>query len=179
MDTISCIKERQSIRKFRPDPIPRELIAELVDVAGQVPSWKNAQPTRYTAVDNRKILDQLGAESMPDFNARILKSAPAVLAVSAVQKRSGYERDGSPSTIYGDGYSFFDCGVSCQTFCLAAKDHGLGTVILGIFDVHKAGTILKIPPEEELIALIALGYPNGETQKVKKKDHEKLLHWLS
>ncbi|MVB12941.1 Nitroreductase family protein [Caprobacter fermentans] len=98
--------------------------------------------------------------------------------MTAVKKRSGFERDGSPSTKYGDGYTFFDCGVSCQTFCLAAKDHGIGTVILGVFDIDKASAILNVPPEEELIALIALGYPDGETPKVKKKDHEKLLRWL-
>ncbi|OCN02417.1 hypothetical protein A7X67_14990 [Clostridium sp. W14A] len=178
MDAISCIEERQSVRKFLSKPIDRDLITKLVDLAGQIPSWKNAQPTRYAAIDSREILDRLAEEATPDFNSRVLRGAHAAVAVTAVKKRSGFERDGSPSTKYGDGYTFFDCGVSCQTFCLAAKDHGIGTVILGVFDIDKASAILNVPPEEELIALIALGYPDGETPKVKKKDHEKLLRWL-
>lgn len=178
MDTVTCILERQSIRKFRPDPVPRELIAELVDLAGQIPSWKNAQPTRYTAVDSKELLESLAAQALPDFNARIVRNAPAVIAVTGVKKRSGYERDGSPSTVYGDGYTFFDCGVACQTLSLAAKERGLGSVIMGVIDLDKANLLLQIPPEEELVALIAVGYPDGETPKVKKKDHEKLLRWL-
>lgn len=178
MDTISCIKERQSVRKFKPEQVSKEMIEELVDLAGQVPSWKNAQPARYAAVVRRELIDRLAEEAMPDFNARILHSAPAIMAVTAVKKRSGYERDGSPSTVYEDGYTFFDCGISCQTFCLAAKERGLGTVVLGVFDVEKAGKILNVPPEEELIVFIALGYPDGDTPTVKKKDHARLLRWL-
>lgn len=178
MDTISCIKERQSIRSFTPERIPRETIEGLVDLAGQIPSWKNAQPTRYTAIDRRELIDRVAEEAMPDFNAKILHSAPMLLAVTAVKKRSGYERSGVPSTVYGDGYSFFDCGVSCQTFCLAAKEQGLGSVILGVFDAEKATKILNLPPEEELVVFIALGHPAGETPKVRKKDHERLLRWL-
>lgn len=178
MDTTTCIRERQSIRKFQSKPVARSLVEKLVDLAGQIPSWKNAQPTRYIAVDSKETISRIAAGAMPEFNARILRSADVVLAVTAVQKRSGYERSGEPSTKYGDGYSFFDCGVACQTFCLAAKEHGLGTVILGVFDPEKASELLKISPEEELVVFIALGYPDGETPKVRKKDHERLLRWL-
>ncbi|MVB12802.1 Nitroreductase family protein [Caprobacter fermentans] len=70
MDAISCIEERQSVRKFLSKPIDRDLITKLVDLAGQIPSWKNAQPTRYAAIDSREILDRLAEEATPDFNSR-------------------------------------------------------------------------------------------------------------
>ena len=50
----------------------------------------------------------------------------------------------------------FDVGVACQSFCLAAKEQGLGTVIMGIFDEEKITELLEIPPERELAALIAV-----------------------
>ena len=52
------------------------------------------------------------------------------MALSAVNKRSGYEKDGTPSTIFGDAYTHFDLGCVAQTFCLAAHDEGIGTCLL-------------------------------------------------
>lgn len=56
----------------------------------------------------------------------------------------------------------FDAGVACQTFCLAAHEYGLGTVIMGVFDESGISSLLDIPKERELAALIALGYPDIE-----------------
>ncbi len=177
MDVITCIKERRSIRAFADTPVSKETLARLIDTAAQVPSWKNAQPTRYTAAVKRETLDRIAA-TLPDYNARIVSSAPALIAVSAMKKRSGYERDGSPSTIFGDGYEFFDCGVATQTLCLAAWEQGLGTVIMGIFDVAAAKEIFSVPEEEDLIALVAIGVPKAPVNPVPKKDHASLLRYI-
>lgn len=178
MDTIPCIQTRQSVRAFTGKPVPAAAIAKLVDVAAHVPSWKNAQPARYTATSDPAVLEALAAGCLAAHNAAIVRSARTLVAVSAVRRRSGYERDGSPTTAYGDGYSFFDAGVAAQTFCLAAWEQGLGTCILGIFDIEKASRILQIPEQEALIVLIPIGWPAGETPAVKKKDHGHLLRML-
>jgi nitroreductase len=44
MDTIKCIKTRMSIRKFRPDPVPKDLLKEIISIAQWSPSYKNSQP---------------------------------------------------------------------------------------------------------------------------------------
>ena len=61
-----------------------------------------------------------------------------------------------------DRWQMFDAGVACQTFCLAAHEYGLGTVIMGVFDESGISSLLDIPKERELAALIALGYPDIE-----------------
>ena len=43
MDTVSNIKIRRSIRKYKEDAIPHSLIEEVVETARFAPSWKNAQ----------------------------------------------------------------------------------------------------------------------------------------
>ena len=67
------------------------------------------------------------------------------------------------------GWQMFDVGVACQSFCLAAKEQGLGTVIMGIFDEEKISELLEIPPERELAALIAVGWPDDDPQAPKRK----------
>jgi nitroreductase len=44
MDTIECIKTRMSIRKFRPDAVPKDLLKEIISIAQWSPSYKNSQP---------------------------------------------------------------------------------------------------------------------------------------
>ena len=69
----------------------------------------------------------------------------------------------------------FDVGIACQTFCLAAHEHGLGTVILGIWDEDGITELLDIPENQELAALIAIGYPADTPSAPKRKSVEDLL----
>ena len=71
----------------------------------------------------------------------------------------------------------FDVGVACQSFCLAAHEHGLGTVIMGIFDEDGISNLLELPKEEELAALIALGWPDETPITPKKKGVHDLLQY--
>ena len=92
-----------------------------------------------------------------------------LIAVTLIKGRSGFERDGSFSTKKGDRWQMFDVGAACQTFCLAAKDKGLGTVIMGIFDEDGITELLHIPEDQELAALIAIGWPDIDPEAPKRK----------
>lgn len=54
MDTIQCITSRMSIRKFRPDPVPKEVILEVIQTAQRSPSYKNSQPWEVIILSGRK-----------------------------------------------------------------------------------------------------------------------------
>lgn len=69
----------------------------------------------------------------------------------------------------------FDAGVASEAFCLAAYEQGLGTVIMGIFDEAKAASLLEVPEERELVALIPIGYPAESPAAPKRKSVEELL----
>ena len=99
------------------------------------------------------------------------------MAVTFIKGRSGFERDGSYSTKKEDRWQMFDVGAACQTFCLAAKEKGLGTVIMGIFDEDGISELLHIPEEQELAALIAIGWPDIDPDAPKRKSTEELLQY--
>ena len=44
MDAIECIKNRMSIRKFKPEPVPQEVLRDVINTAQRSPSYKNSQP---------------------------------------------------------------------------------------------------------------------------------------
>ena len=65
----------------------------------------------------------------------------------------------------------------CLAFCLAAHEQGLGTVIMGIFDLEEAAALLEIPEGRELVALIPIGYPAESPTAPRRKTVEDLLSY--
>lgn len=180
MTAKECIKGRRSIRSFKPDTVPPELIRELVETASFSPSWKNTQITRYVAVtgDTKARIAAECTDSWPK-NADIINNAPLLIVECFVKNRSGYERDGSYSTEREDRWQMYDAGISAANFCNAAYEAGLGSVILGIFDFKKAAEILSLPENIEAMALIPVGYPVEIPQAPKRKSVDELLTFMS
>ena len=110
-------------------------------------------------------------------NANIIKGSPLLIAQTFVKNRSGFTREGTYDTDRGEGWQYYDCGIAAQTFCLAAHEAGLGSVILGVFDRLALQEYLQIPPEQELMALIAVGHPAAESPAPKRKEVSDLLSY--
>ena len=176
MTAKECIKGRRSIRKFADTPVSRDVIADIVETASYAPSGKHTQITRYIAVEG-ELKDKIADECTGAYakNGEIIKDAPMLIAVTFIKNRSGFERDGSYSTPKEGGWQMFDAGVASEAFCLAAYEQGLGTVIMGIFDEAKAASLLEVPEERELVALIPIGYPAESPAAPKRKSVEELL----
>ena len=175
MQTKDCILTRRSVRKFLDKPVDREMLEQVIATAAYAPSWKNTQISRYIAIEDRATLDTICRDFLPGHNAGIVSGAPLLIAQTFVKNRCGYERDGSYTTERKDGWQYYDCGIAAQTFCLAAHDAGLGTVIMGIFPHKELGAFLNVPEDQELMALIAVGYPAEEPVAPRRKDVETLL----
>jgi nitroreductase len=89
--------------------------------------------------------------------------------------RSGYERDGSFSTGKEDRWEIFDAGIATQTFCLAAYNEGLGTVIMGYFDEKEVSKVVDLPEGQKLAAMVAIGVPDETPDMPRRKSVEELL----
>ena len=170
MTAQECIKERRSIRRFKPDKIAHELLSGIIETASYAPSWKNTQITRYIAVEGA-LKDQIAQEGTAPFpnNGKIIENAPMLIAVTVIKNRCGYERDGS----------FTTPRVASQSFCLAAYEQGVGSVILGIFDQDRITSLLQLPEDRELVALIPIGYPDETPEAPRRKPVSELLSFQS
>jgi nitroreductase len=175
MKAIDCIVGRRSIRKFKNDKINHSLLESIISTASFSPSWKNTQITRYIAIEDTSIIQKIADDFTPEFNANIVRQVSTLIAVTFIKGRCGFERDGSFSTKKGDRWQMFDVGAACQTFCLAAHEAGLGTVIMGIWDEDGITELLDIPETQELAALIAIGYPDISPEAPRRKSVEDLL----
>lgn len=180
MEVLECIKTRRSIRKFKDQAVNHETIESIISAAAMAPSWKNTQITRYNIIENKNILSNIAENCVLDFeyNKKTIRHAPQLVVVSMIEKRCGYEKDGSFSTSKEDRWEMFDAGIASQTFCLAAHDMGVGTVILGIFDEDKVAKAINLPEGQKVAALIAMGYPDQKCEAPKRKSIDELVSYL-
>lgn len=169
MEAIACIEGRRSIRKYKNEKVSHEVVEKIVEAASMAPSWKNTQIARYVVIEDEAMMEKIASECTNDFNAKTIRSAAAVVAITIIKNRCGYERDGSFTTVKGDSWQMFDAGVATQTFCLAAHNYGVGSVIMGIFDYDKVAELIEMPETQEMTALIAIGYPDEEPEAPKRK----------
>lgn len=177
MEALECIKTRRSVRRFTDEPVTREQVAEVVSAAAYAPSWKNTQIARYILVEDQQKIQTIGQDCVLDFtyNAKTLSHAPALVAVTMITGRSGYEKDGSFTSPLKTHWQSFDAGIAAQTFCLAAHALGLGTVIMGIYDPDKVAKVLDVPENQVVAALIAVGHPAQDPAVPPRKTVDELL----
>lgn len=177
MNAKECLETRRSVRKYKTTPIPVDVINEIVETAKYAPSWKNTQIARYHVVTNLTLKEAIANSCVCGFtfNTNTLLQAPAIVILSYVTGRCGYERDGSFTTNKEDRWEMFNAGIAAQTFCLAAHDKGIGTCIMGIFDDEKIKEVLNLPENQIVGAVIAAGYPAEIPETPTRKGADILL----
>jgi nitroreductase len=158
MDILKTIQERRSVRKYKSDPVPEEILFEILEAARRAPSWANTQTWRFIIVkdDNtKKLLSDTLASNNPARNT--LTEAPLTICLAAKKGVSGFYK-GQCSTNKGDYWFMFDAGIAMEHIVLAAWNFGLGTCHVGLFDAGQVEDILKIPDDYAIVEMTPLGY---------------------
>ena len=166
MDAMDTILTRRSIRKYKKQSIPNEIIEELLDAAVSAPSAGNQQPWHFVIVDDRKILDKI-PEVCP--NAKMLKDAEKAILVC-----------GDLSLEKHKGYWSIDCSAATENILLAAHAKGLGSCWLGVYPreerVIGLRKLLNTPEYVIPFSLISLGYPAEQKAKEERYDNSRIHH---
>lgn len=157
---LEFLKSRRSIRKFKPQSPPRDLVLKAIDVARFAPSARNSQPWRFIIVEDTEIKSKLASIHI---YASPLKNAPlAVVVVCHV--------DESPTSY------MLDCANATIYFLLAVHALGLGAVwIQTLRNIEEIRSILGIPENVIPVAIIALGYPDESPSPKPRKPLEELV----
>jgi len=165
MDAMEAILSRRSIRRYTGEPVPEELIKELLEAAMSAPSASNEQPWQFVIIDDRRILDEI-----PKFHpyAHMLKEASLAIAVC-----------GDLNEEMISGYWIQDCSAATQNILIAAHAKGLGAVWLGVYPrEERAKTVQKLLglPEHVIpLCFISIGYP-AEKKPPSNRYNESRVH---
>jgi len=148
MDAILCLKSRRSIRDFESDPIPLDMLLEILECGRWAPSGLNHQPWKIYVIRDSQLKNRL---STCTECAEIIQKAPCVFAIFLDQTET-----------YNYTKNVQSIGALFENLLLAIHALGLGGVWLGQIynnkeDVHG---ILEIKDSKlEFMGCIAFGYP--------------------
>jgi len=175
VELYQAIRERRSLRTYRPDPVSAEILDRLVEAAQWAPSWAHTQCCEVVVASEPAVKEAL-QQTLPPTNPawKAMVEAPLVVAFCGRRGRAGFKR-GEAATARGD-WAAFDVALAMENFMLAAQAEGLATVCVGLFDVARAAQALHAPPEIDVVALTPLGYPAGETKVPPRKERAAFLH---
>jgi len=156
VDFYEVIRTRRSIRRYRPDPVPGEILERVLDAARIAPSGSNRQPTRLILVRDAET-----KRALVPFcgNQGFLAEAP-IVAVAC-----GHNLHYNRGNYMGDYAMLVDVAIAVDHLTLAARAEGLGTCWIGLFDNDGIKKLLSIPEEVQVVALTPLGYPSQEFEE--------------
>lgn len=168
MEFYEVIGKRQSIRRYKTDPIAEEVLNRVLEAFRAAPSWANVQPWELVLVTDREIKAQLQS-TLPKGNPamKAIVEAPVLVCLVGIFGLSGWYK-GETVTGRGD-WLMFDAGIAAEHLALAAAAEELGSVHVGLFDYEKAGEILEIPENRTVVELLPLGHPDHTPRQIERK----------
>jgi nitroreductase len=163
VETTEAILTRRSIRRFRPDPVPPEVLEGLMRVAMAGPSASNQRPWQFLVLTEPERLKKLSKVRGYEIAAH----APAVILVCGDQERN---RIGEVWVM--------DCSIAAQNILLAAHSAGLGAVWLGCWPAPErmpnTSRFLDLPWQIVPFAVLVLGYADESPPQTDRYEPERV-----
>ncbi|APD09770.1 MULTISPECIES: nitroreductase family protein [Thermus] len=197
LDAKTAALRRRSIRRYRPDPVPEELLRDILQAALRAPSAWNLQPWRLLGVRDAATKKALREAA---FGQAQVEEAPVVLVLYADledalahldevihpgvqgEKREAQKRaiqaafagmDAKERAQWAAGQSYILLGY----LLLLLEAHGLGSVPMLGFDPEKVKALLGLPAHVAIPALLPLGYPAEEGYPSHRLPLERVVAW--
>jgi nitroreductase len=155
-ELLELARRRRSVRWFLQKPVPREAIDQAIAVAALSPSACNLQPFEFRVFDDAELARKVA--SIPTGTVGFGHNFPAIVVL--VGKLRAWFSESDRHLIY------IDASLAAMAFIFALEVQGLGSCCLNWSDSkpheRRMTRLLGLEPDERVIMLIALGYPDPE-----------------
>jgi nitroreductase len=166
MEFLELIKQRYSVRAYKPDPVEDDKLQQVLDAARLAPSAVNRQPFQLIVLRT----EGREAELRRIYHRGWLSQAPLVICICGLPGKAWSRRD-------GQNYYHVDTAIAMDHLILAATDLGLGTCWVAAFDAAAAREVLGLPDDVEPVAFTPLGYAADEPGPKERKDLSELVRY--
>lgn len=187
MDAITAIQRRTSVRRFRPEPVSRETIVQLLECAVRAPNHKLTQPWRFTILTGA-ARDRF-AELRAGHRLKRFDDPSAPEALAAADKLRRESRD-TPvfmvvmSAVNPDEITreedYAASMMAVANLMIAAESLGLGTYLKtgGIMRDPAVLELARVPPGFRVVGIVSLGYPAESEPPRRRKAAADLTEWV-
>lgn len=145
---LNIIRTKRAVRQFTDQPVPEEIIHEILEAGRLAQSSQNEQPWHFILIRDRDTLRQLSA--CGKYAGHL---AGANFAIALVIQ-PGYD---------------FDLGQAAAYMQLAAWDRGVASCLASMWEPDRAKAILGIPSEKQFDTAISFGYPAQTPSRIKDR----------
>jgi nitroreductase len=166
MEFSELIRERYSVRAYKPDAVEKEKLERVLEAARLAPTAANRQPFQLIVLSTQGREEEL----QRIYNRGWFVDAPTVICICALVDEGWVRRDGK---VYVD----VDAAIAMDHLILTATDLGLGTCWIAAFDPDAAREVLGLPAGVEPIAFTPLGYPADKPRTKKRKSLDDLVRY--
>lgn len=201
MEVLEAIRSRRSVRQYSSEPVARESINRILEAGIWAPSTKNLQPWHFLVVEGQvkdqvaEILQHVAEQMIEDSDplerargygtrksARIISEAPVLITVwntAPVSKgQAVLLQDTNPGRLLAWTVETQSVAAAIQNMLLAA--HGIGLGGLWICDLNHAAAQTKeyLSVEDDLMAGVAIGYPNETPTLPARRSLAEVVSWI-
>ena len=167
MRVSEAIQTKRAVRQFRPEPLPEQIVRDVLNAGRRSQSSKNSQPWQFIAVRSKESL-----KALSECGTYAGHLAGAALGVAILTP----EPDEKFQTL-------FDAGQAAAYMQLAAWELGVGSCLASIYEPEKVREILAFPDGWQVRICLSFGYPqeieklNAAPKKGGRRPLEEVVHW--
>lgn len=197
MDVMEAIQKRRSIRHYKPDDIPEDVLDRLLNAMRLAPSGKNCQPWKFIVVRDKATKARVAAAcSWKTAEGKLvsqswINEAPAIIVACGFEKEAAvrYYKNGEAFTagwaaleaemgqspIEYESALAWDVAIALDHLTLAATAEGLGTCWIGGLNEPQMKKILSIPDDVRAGIAVVVGYPVSWPEARPRKSLDKII----
>ncbi|MDR4496712.1 MAG: nitroreductase family protein [Candidatus Scalindua sp.] len=168
MDFYEVIRQRRSIRSYKPDPVEEDKLNRILNAALLAPSAANKQPLYLFVIRNDKIKRKLKEA----YSQKWFFTAPIIICACALPDKAWKRGDGK---LYVD----VDVAIAMDHLVLAASNEGLGTCWIAAFKSQVVKDVLNIQDNVEPLILTPLGYPEIIPEPTYRKSVKEMIREIN
>lgn len=207
-DLYDALMTTRAMRRFTTDPVPDEVVESILAAAVQAPSGGNIQPYQFLVVtdpDRRAALGEIYLRAWERYEPAVaaVTPPPATPEAEAAAERNRRASDDLArqlgavpvlvlvlvpkiSMAVSDEEGIMDVGPvhasvypAVENLILAARAHGLGTVLTTVYKVYEdeVRAVCDIPDRYEVAALLPLGHPTGRWGVARRRPARSITNW--
>jgi nitroreductase len=205
---LKLMRARRSVRRFRPEAPPRELLERLVEAAITAPSASNKQPWRFLIVTGAaeraelagvvreavaRLAEHVPAESEASFRAygdyfTRFESAPVVIVplfrgaplLSSLMGPGLLERDRAQLAQLERDSGLIGAALALENLLLMAQEVGLGASAMTgpLVAADRLAAVLGVPAGWGIVALVPVGFPAETPEPTDRKPAHRITRWI-
>jgi nitroreductase len=150
MDVFETVRTVLAVRQYQDKPVPPELVRRIVEAAHLTASSMNKQPWHFIVIDDAATLRKLGAALS---TGPYVAQAPLAVVVAV---------ENTP-------FAVSDASRAIQSMILTAWAEGVGSNWVGFGGLNEVKSLLSVPDNLDVLAVIPFGYPAQAIGKGDKK----------